>query len=279
MLVAVLGLVIGLVIGGLGGGGGVLTVPALVYVIGQTAQDATTSSVVIVGTTAVVGVLVRARGRLVRWRTGLAFGAVGVPAAAAGSVLNQRVAEPVLLLSFAALTVLAAIAMILDSRRTPVPDSAGERAAAGASRRPDAPGAVDAPASPGTRTASRAATRVATIVLWGIVIGFLTGFLGVGGGFLAVPVLVVVLRVPMAYAIGTSLLIIAVNSAAALATRAGAAELDAALLVPFTAAAVVGSIAGKLVSDRVSSTALTRAFALLLLLVGAFVAAESVLSL
>lgn len=272
MLVAVLGLLIGVVIGGLGGGGGVLTVPALVYVLGMSAQDATTSSVVIVGTTAVVGVLARARGGLVRWRTGLAFAAVGVPAAAAGSVLNQRVAEPVLLLSFSALTVLAAVAMILDSRRTPAPGAPGSEA-------PDSDDPEPGPAGAGTRTTSRVVTRTAAIAGWGILIGFLTGFLGVGGGFLAVPVLVVVLRVGMTEAIGTSLLIIAVNSAAALATRAGVAEFDAALLVPFTAAAIVGSAAGKLVSDRLPGTALTRAFAVLLLLVGAFVAVESVLAL
>lgn len=263
MLVAVLGLVIGVVIGGLGGGGGVLTVPALVYVLGMSAQDATTSSVVIVGTTAVVGVLARARGGLVRWRTGLALGAVGVPAAAAGSVLNQRVAEPVLLLSFSALTVLAAAAMILDSRRTSDPGAPEAGAAAGV----------------GTRTEPRVVARAAAIAGWGILIGFLTGFLGVGGGFLAVPVLVVVLRVAMTQAIGTSLLVITVNSAAAFATRAGVAELDPALLVPFTVTAVVGSAAGKLVSDRLSGPALTRAFAVLLLLVGAFVAVESVLAL
>lgn len=272
MLVAVLGLLIGVVIGGLGGGGGVLTVPALVYVLGMSAQDATTSSVVIVGTTAVVGVLARARGGLVRWRTGLAFGAVGVPAAAAGSVLNQRVAEPVLLLSFSALTVLAAVAMILDSRRTPAPD-------APESEPRDSDDPEPGPAGTGTRTTSRVVTRTAAIAGWGILIGFLTGFLGVGGGFLAVPVLVVVLRVAMTQAIGTSLLVIAVNSAAAFATRAGVAEFDAALLVPFTVAAIVGSAAGKLVSDRLSGTALTRAFAVLLLLVGAFVAVESVLAL
>lgn len=267
MLVAVLGLLIGVVIGGLGGGGGVLTVPALVYLLGLSAQDATTSSVVIVGTTAVVGVLARARGGLVRWRTGLAFGAVGVPAAAAGSVLNQRVAEPVLLLSFSALTVLAAVAMILDSRRTPGPDD------------PESDDPEAGAAGTGTGTRSRVVARTAAIAGWGVLIGFLTGFLGVGGGFLAVPVLVVVLRVAMAQAIGTSLLIIAVNSAAALATRAGVAEFDAALLVPFTVAAIVGSAAGKLVSDRLPGAALTRAFAVLLLLVGAFVAVESVLAL
>src|SRR5580765_7961990 len=74
---ALLGLLIGLVIGGLGGGGGVLTVPALVYLLGQDVHDATTGSVLIVGVSAVVGVLARLRG--VDWRTGLAFGVVGIP--------------------------------------------------------------------------------------------------------------------------------------------------------------------------------------------------------
>lgn len=283
MLAAVLGLVIGVVIGGLGGGGGVLTVPALVYVLGQTAQDATTSSVVIVGITAAVGVLARARGGVIKWRTGLAFGAVGVPAAAVGTLLNQRVAEPVLLLSFAVLTILAAIAMVVDSRRAPSAgssDSTGPDAVVGSPDRPGGAGtAVDVAVEPATRTASPAVGVAVKIVLCGIVIGFLTGFLGVGGGFLMVPALVIVLRMPMTYAVGTSLLIIAINSAAAFAIRAGVADLDAALLVPFIVAAVVGSFAGKLVSDRVSGTTLTRAFAAMLLVVGAFVALESVLSL
>lgn len=86
MLVVVMGLCIGVVIGGLGGGGGALTAPILTYVLSQNAQDAAASSVVVVGITAVVGVLVRVRGGLVLWRIGLAFGAVGMPAAAAGRV-------------------------------------------------------------------------------------------------------------------------------------------------------------------------------------------------
>src|SRR3712207_6068937 len=111
-----LGLVIGLVIGGLGGGGGALTVPALVYLLGLTAQDATTSSVLIVGISSLVGVAARIRDRDLRWRTGLAFAAVGVPVAYLGSVLNHRVAEPVVLVTFAAVTVLAAVAMLVESR-------------------------------------------------------------------------------------------------------------------------------------------------------------------
>lgn len=277
MLAVVLGLVIGVVIGGLGGGGGVLAVPALVYVLGQTAQDATTGSVVIVGVTATVGVLARARGGLVRWRTGLGFGAVGIPAAAAGTLVNQRVAEPVLLLSFAALTVLVAIAMLLDSRRAPGASDPDEQAASGALRGPQtlgrAVGVVPA------RTASPAVGTAVKIVLCGVAVGFLTGFLGVGGGFLMVPALVIVLRMSMTYAVGTSLLIIALNSVAAFVTRAGVAEFDWAVLIPFTVAAVVGSFVGKLVGDRLSGTTLSRSFAVMLLLVGVFVAVESVLAL
>lgn len=271
LLVGALGLAIGVVIGALGGGGGVLTVPALVYLLGQSAQDATTNSVVIVGVTAVVGVLARIRGGLVRWRTGLAFGAVGIPSASVGTLLNQRVTEPVLLLSFAALTILAAIAMFAGSRRQsaacpPGPDGP---AAGGPGR-----GAVGVDCPP----AASATSTVLTIVLCGVALGFLTGFLGVGGGFLMLPALVIVLRMPMTHAVGTSLLIITVNSAAAFATRAGVAELDWSLLIPFTVAAIAGSLVGKQVSDRLPGEVLSRAFAVLLLLVGCFVAVESVLS-
>src|SRR3954452_14265592 len=115
---AALGLVVGLVIGGLGGGGGGLTVSALVYLIGLTAQDATTSSVLIVGISSLAGVLTRIRDRSLRWRTGFAFAVVGAPAAYLGGVLNHRVAQPVVLVTFAVVTVVAAAAMLVESRTT-----------------------------------------------------------------------------------------------------------------------------------------------------------------
>ena len=111
LVAAALGIVVGVVIGGLGGGGGVLTVPALVYVLGQDAHDATTGGVLIVGVTALVGTLVRVRERGIEWRTGIAFGAVGVPAAYLGTLLNRNVDQPALLIAFACLTLLAAAAI------------------------------------------------------------------------------------------------------------------------------------------------------------------------
>lgn len=262
---AALGLAVGVVIGGLGGGGGVLTVPVLVYVVGLSAQDATTGSVVIVGVTALAGVLGRLGSGAVRWRSGLALGAVGIPCAVLGTVVNQRVPEPVLLLSFAALTLGVAGAMLVDARNpAPAP--------------PPAPGTAAAPRA-GTGVTHRIPTRGATAlrtVLCGVAIGFLTGFLGVGGGFLIVPALLIVLRLPMAGAVGTSLLVTALNSAAALTTRAGVAQFDWSVLVPFTVAAVAGGVLGRRIASRLSGPALSRAFAALLVGVGGFVGVQSV---
>src|SRR3954451_24030109 len=260
-----LGLVIGLVMGGLGGGGGVLVVPALVYLLGQTAQDATTGSVVIVGVAAVGGVLTRARGGI-DWRTGLSFGALGIPAAYLGARLNQHVAQPVVLLSFATLTLLTATGLLLDTRR---------RTAAECCSAPAGDGAGGAP----LRTLPPRLHTAAKVTGCGVAVGFLTGFLGVGGGFLVVPALVIVLRMPMRLAVGTSLMIIVLNSASSFASRLGAVGLDWRVIVPFTVGAVLSCIAAKSLAHRLSGTTLTRAFAILLIAVGTFVAVQNVLAL
>ena len=265
-----LGLLIGLVIGGLGGGGGVLAVPALVYLLGQSAHDATAGSVIIVGTAAVVGVLARIGDRGIDWSTGLAFGVVGAPAAYFGTVLNQRVEQPVLLLVFAAITLLAAAAMLLNG-----PEQDPEPA-------PAAGGGTAVLTRPEVRRGVLAVTAV-KIVICGAVAGLLTGFLGVGGGFLVVPALVVALGMPMTRAIGTGLLIIVLNAVAALGSRVGGMglvdDLDWSVIVPFTVAAVIATLVGKRIADRCSSTALTRAFAGMLLLVAVGVGVQSAFAL
>ncbi|HEY2206871.1 MAG TPA: sulfite exporter TauE/SafE family protein [Pseudonocardia sp.] len=297
-----LGVVIGLFLGALGGGGGVLVVPALVFLLGRSAQDATTSSIIIVGLTAVAGTLTRLRDGLVDWRTGLSFGLVGVPAAYLGTLANHRVAQPVLLLSFAGLTVLAALAMLGDARPGRSEDGGPDGEPGGDDPGNGEPGGTGSAAgsgpAAGSATAATAGTTatgttttrtmtvlvtgsrsglavlVAKVVLCGLVIGFLTGFLGVGGGFLVVPALVIALRMPMPLAIGTSLLIIAVNSVSSLASRIGVAVFDWRLIVPFTAAAVLASLAGKRFADRLTGQALSRSFAVVLLLVGVLVGAH-----
>ena len=197
-----------------------------------------------------------------------------MPAAYAGTLLNHRVSPAVLLLAFAVVILVAAVAMLLDD--PPPDDRPGRRGSRSATVGGDASVAVAIRPDTERRAGLQAAGK---IVLCGLVSGFLTGLLGVGGGFLVVPALVVVLRAPMVLAIGTSLLVIVLNSIAALAGRLGEMPVDWAVVGPFTIAAVVGTLLGKRVADALSGVALTRAFAGMLVLVGGFVAVESTLSL
>ncbi len=280
-----LGLLIGLTLGALGGGGSILTVPVLVYVLGESAQSATTGSLVIVGISSAVAALGHARGGRVHWRAGLVFGAVGVPASVLGTRLNAEVRPNVLLISFAALMLVAATAMLVKTMVPSHPAETAEDEQAARLRVPAAMGAGSSaagravpaaaparPSPPTTRPTLR--TRLWTalkVLIAGLVVGFLTGFLGVGGGFVIVPALVLALRYEMAPAVGTSLLIISLNSGVALLARGGEGSFHWAVIVPFTVAAVVGSFGGKRVADKISETALTRSFAALLLLVAVYV--------
>ena len=256
-----LGLVIGLVLGALGGGGGVLTVPVLVYVLAETPQNATTGSLIIVGVAAGIGALARRGTRTVAWRTGLTFGVIGIPAAYLGTAVNQRLDPAILLLAFALLILAVAVTMLAGTRGPTGKDAAPDPASGGA-----------------TVTAVRAGqvVDIAKVVVLALAVGFLTGLLGVGGGFLIVPALVIALRMPMPTAIGTSLLVITVNSAASLLARAATVHVDWSVVGPFTLAAVLATVIGKRVADRLSGRALTRAFAFLLIAVAAFVAFQSV---
>lgn len=252
-----IGLGVGLVVGGLGGGGSVLTVPALVFLLGEPPHSAATASLVIVGISSVFGLLARARAGQVRWVAGLSFGAIGTLTAVGGTVLSRRLNPDVLLLVFAALILLAAFSLL---RRAPEP--------------------VAAP--PGTELAkSRLArvTRPVKIVLAGAVAGLATGLFGVAGGFLVVPALVVVLGWPMPIAIGTSLLVSMINSATSLSARVATDSFHWRVIIPVTIAAVIGTLLGKTVADRISSTVLSRAFAALLVAVAAYTATRSVIAL
>ena len=249
-----LGVLIGLTIGALGGGGSILTVPVLVYVLSLPAKEATTASLVIVGITAATAAAGYARAGRTRWRTGLALAVTGIPASIGGTALNSHVQPDVLLVCFAALMLVAAAGMLLR-RSTPPPE------------RPEGRGTAVR-----TRTRRAHMTRVALV---GLVVGFLTGFLGVGGGFVIVPGLVVALGMPMPLAVGTSLLVIALNSGVALLARAGGQSFPWHVIVPFTLAAVLGSLGGRRLADRLPAAALSRAFALLLVGVAVYVAIEA----
>ncbi|MDY7089598.1 MAG: sulfite exporter TauE/SafE family protein [Actinomycetota bacterium] len=264
-----LGLVIGVILGGLGGGGAILTVPALVYLLGQSPQNATTSSLIIVGVTAIAGAAGHARAGNVRWRTGLTFGVTGIAAAVAGSIANRYVPPRILLLAFAGLMVVTAAGMFMQSRR-------GERAQPlQATSRPITGRSIATVEQTHDAEGTRTRTTV-KIVAAGLVVGFLTGFLGVGGGFVVVPALVLVLDLPMSAAVGTSLVIIAINSLASLVARSGYEHVDWATTVPFALAAMAASGAGKKAAAHVPEKIVTRAFAVLILLVAAYTIVRTV---
>jgi len=261
-----LGFLIGLSVGALGGGGSILAVPVLVYVAGQDPRAATTTSLVIVGLASVVGVVEHWRSGRVRIGPGLVFGLAGVGGSLSGSALNRRLDPDLLLLAFAGLVLIAAWRMLTGC---PSCTNVGEREAisgAGGTTKVVAGLRVDA-------------ATVTKVLVAGTVVGFFTGLFGVGGGFIIVPALTLGLRFAMPEAIGTSLLIIAVNSAMALGPRFGQGGIDWAVTVPFAVSAVAGALAGSRLADRLPARTMLRWFAGLLLAVAVYTAGRSVLAL
>ncbi|MGW5200087.1 sulfite exporter TauE/SafE family protein [Streptomyces spiralis] len=241
ILALVAGAVIGLALGGLGGGGSVLAVPALVYLLHFTPAEATTAGLVIVSLTSVTALTGHARDGNVAWPTGLLFALAGIVPAMIAGAAAARLPESVLTVAFAVTAALAALRMLRPPRTEP--SGRGRPGKAGAA---------------------------------GAGLGAVTGFLGVGGGFLAVPALVGVLGLTMRRAVGTSLLVITVNSLAALAARAGSGtHLHWAVVAPFTAAAILGAWDGKRLSKRIRGRALQRVFAYVLLAVAAFMLVDA----
>jgi uncharacterized membrane protein YfcA len=264
-LAVLVGLAIGASLGALGGGGSILTVPALVYLLGQSAHSATTVSLVVVGVSALAGMALHARAGRVRLAEGATFGALGAAGSVLGSRLSAGVAEPVLLSAFGGLMLAAAGAMAVRSRR-----QAGTGQDAGIAEGTDAPG-------PPVVAQRKVRRRPVTVVAAASVVGLVTGFFGVGGGFVVLPALVLVLGFEMSVAVGTSLLVIAVNSAVALAARIGThVHVDWPLLLVFTAAAMTGALLGTRLASFVSPRRLASSFTVLLVAVALYTIARSV---
>lgn len=261
-LVLPLGLLVGLTLGAVGGGGSVLTVPALVHLLGQEPHEATTGSLVIVGITSLIALVPHARRGDVRFGHGLAFGLVGIGGSVAGSAASATVQPEVLLSAFSVLILVVAAVMLRRSLRCDGdPDDADDATVPVFTLRPF----------------SCAWRRLGKVVLAATAVGLLTGFFGVGGGFAVVPALVLALAFPMSVAVGTSLLVIAVNSGTALLARVAAApDLDWKVVAGFTAAAVVGSLVGGRIAARARSQHLVRAFVALLVVVALYTAATNV---
>jgi len=263
------GLLIGATLGAMGGGGAIITVPVLIYLLGQSPTEATTGSLVVVGVSAAVSMTAHHRAGRVRWVEGAAFGLLGTLGTAVGSRLSTRVDPQVLLLSFAILLIVVAALLVLRarSRWRAGPADEGELGLA-------------EPVVQLRPTLMCNCPRALRVVGAASVVGLVTGFFGVGGGFVVVPALVMALDFTMPVAAGTSLLVIAINSATALASRLGAGiNLDWPLLLIMTATAVGGSLVGTRVAGRVSPRALTHAFAALLIVVAGYTGVQTLVHL
>lgn len=245
-----LGALIGVLLGLLGGGGSILAVPALVYGMGFGIEQAIPVSLIVVAAGAAVGVLPRIRARQVRWRLAGIFAAVGIPATVAGSAISRHLSESVLMTGFALVMVVAGVRMLADRGRT---GTACEVDAGRVDWRRCAPRAVGA----------------------GLIVGLLTGLFGVGGGFLIIPALVVVLGVEMAIAIGTSLVIIVANSAAGIVSHLQAISVDWALTGAFVAATMAASLGAGYLGTRADTARLQRWFAYLVFAVAAYVLVDT----
>ena len=256
------GALIGLSLGALGGGGSVLAVPVLVYGLGQSAAQATTGSLVVVGITSLAGAIAAYRSGNVLLTRGIVFGVVAIGGAAAGAKASGLVSEPVLLAAFAALLLVVAGVMAARQLR---------------SRRRQPAAQMESQAGDPIISLSPSfachCPRALRVLATATVVGLLTGFLGVGGGFLVVPALVLALGLPMTYAAGTSLVVITITSASALAVRAGTGTHPAwGLVALLTAAAVLGGWAGARLTTRTDTSKLQAAFTVLLLLVAGYTA-------
>jgi len=256
LLASPLGFLIGLSLGALGGGGSILAVPALVYAAGQDPKGATTTSLVLVTITALIGIIPHWRAGRVRLAAGTVFGLAGIGGSLLGSAWNEAVDADVLLLAFSALMLVAAYAM-WRRLKTQTPTDVPLEAVA----------------------VRLDATTAVTVVVAGSFIGLLTGFFGVGGGFVIVPALVLALGFTMPEAVGTSLLVIAVNSTVALATRLPAGSIEWGTVVPFTIASLIGVFVGSRLASTRDPSFLQKWFIGFLVVVAFYTATSSALAL
>jgi uncharacterized protein len=267
-LALIMGLVIGVTLGALGGGGSILTVPAFVYVLGQNAHGATTASLVVVGATALAGAVAHMAEGRVRIREGLVFGVLGIAGSVLGSRLSSGIAPSDLMAAFSAIMLVAAAAILVRTRRQIAPAYAG----------PDPSGPRDSNEMSTMVSSPIDKYRPNLVVMVAAAggVGMLTGFFGVGGGFVVVPALVLVMGFDMAVAVATSLLVIAINSGAALVARVGTpVHVDWAVVGVFAAAAICASVLGARVPGIVEPRRIARAFSVLLVVIALYTLVRS----
>jgi hypothetical protein len=243
MLGLALGLGVGLVLGLLGGGGSILALPIFLYVFQVPFEPAVAMSLGVVGISAFVGFVTHWRQGTVNLRVALPFGLFAVAAAFVTARFAGLVDDRIRLAIFVVFACTAALLMLRDSFRD-----------TSSSSRQDGPVRGFRPA----------------LALQGLGVGFLTALIGAGGGFVIVPGLTLLAGLPVQVAVGSSLLIIAMNAAAGFAGYVGRVPIDWPLVASFTAVAAVGAVAGTRLVPHVPQRRIKQAFAVMILGLGAY---------
>ena len=240
-----LAVLVGISLGLLGGGGSILTVPLLAYVAGMEPKHAIAMSLLVVGVTSAIAAITHARAGRVRWRIAVLFGLVAMAGAYAGGRLARFLPDTVLLIAFAVIMIAAGLAMLRDRKDT-------------------------------TGTEDDQRLPVVRIALLGMAVGLISGLVGAGGGFLLVPALALLGGLPMPLAVGTSLVVIAMQSFAGFAAHLANEQIDWRIAAFITAAAVAGALIGGRLIVFVNPAALRQLFGCFVLLMASMILAQEV---
>jgi uncharacterized membrane protein YfcA len=235
-----LALIVGLTMGVLGGGGSILTVPILVYILHFGAKEAVTMSLAVVGATSLVGAVRHAQLGNVHLRLALGFGPVAMLGTYSGAHLATYLSDTAHLALFGVIMFTAAFFMLRTHEPAPAPR-----------RHP--------------------AIARALVAAEALGVGLITGLVGVGGGFLMVPVFVLLLDLPLKEAVGTSLVVIALNAFTGFVGYLGHVEVAWPFTLGFTAIAIAGIWIGAQILEHVPAHAVKRIFGIFLLLMGAWI--------
>lgn len=254
LLAVASGSLVGFTLGLIGGGGSILAVPLLVYVVGvRSPHVAIGTSAIAVAASAAVNLAGHARARTVKWGCALVFAAAGMAGAALGAQAGKMVDGARLLSLFGALMVVIGLLMLRPRQ------SAGD---------PDV-----------KLTAETRATLLPWLIGGGLVVGALSGFFGIGGGFVIVPGLIAATTMPLINAIGSSLVSVTAFGATTAASYAWSGLVDWPLALLFIAGGALGGLAGTRLARRLAGHkhALTRVFSGIVIVVGLYVIARSLL--
>ena len=244
-----LGLFVGIVLGVVGGGGSIITVPALVYGVGMSPAEAIPTSLLVVGISSLAALIPRLRDGI-NWPVVLMVGTAGIPAAWGGTAVGRLLDPNILMLAFAVIMVIAGIRMLMRTTET------------------------EGSCSTGPNRAFHSCAPKAVGV--GVLVGFLTGLLGVGGGFLITPALTLFLGLRMKQAVGSSLAIIVINSAAGFGAHATGFTIGWSSVLAFAVPAILGSLIAARLARHLNDKHIRISFAVLIFAVAAWVTAGTV---